>query len=201
MIKGICFDLDGVYFTKAGMSGFTAELTTLCSNEVAVKEAVLSGSEILAFKRGKLSEKAFWDSVNKKLGLSLSIDEYKSLLAKHYEIDSNVRNVLLKTVALGYTPLICSNNFPTRIEVLDRKFGFLADFPVRIFSYEVGFMKPAIEIFQALVNKSGYLAEEIVYADDKEESLSGARSLGIQTHLYTDFDQYVAFLNALGVTW
>ncbi len=96
-------------------------------------------------------------------------------------------------------PLICSNNYPTRVNALQKKFHFLDNFAAAVFSFEVDAMKPDIRIFQALIDKSGLKPEEIVYADDMEIALSGARALGINAALFTTFENYCQYLISLGV--
>ncbi len=116
-----------------------------------------------------------------------------------YEINDGVRDYVIKVRNAGYKTYICSNNFETRIRELDNKFDFLSLFDVHVFSYEVGYMKPAKEIFETLVKKSGVRPEEIVYSDDDETKMQGAKELGINTFLYTDFDSFVKHLEVLGV--
>ena len=41
--------------------------------------------------------------------------------------------------------------------------------------------------------------EEIVFADDNESRLVGAKELGINTFVYEDFDSFVKSLKELGV--
>lgn len=78
-------------------------------------------------------------------------------------------------------------------------FTFLDDFDTVVLSYEVGTDKPNKEIFQELVNKSDVEANEIFYSDDDETKMEGAKELGINTFLYTDFDAFVEHLEGLGV--
>ena len=101
-----------------------------------------------------------------------------------------MRNSCLKTC-------LCSNNFVTRIRELDTKFGFLKDFDVKVFSYEVGIMKPEKGIFEALISQSGVKPEEIVYADDDESKLQGAIDLGINAFVYEGFEKFKEKVNSL----
>jgi putative hydrolase of the HAD superfamily len=105
-----------------------------------------------------------------------------------------------KVRAAGYKTVICSNNFPARIDGLHKRFGFLDDFDVAVFSYEVGISKPAKEIFQTLIAKASVEAHEIVYSDDDESKMVGANELGINTFMYTDFDAFINYLEGVGVT-
>jgi hypothetical protein len=41
----------------------------------------------------------------------------------------------------------------------------------------------------------------MVYSDDKEDKLTGAKALGIQTFVFHSFDEFVNDLKNLGVEW
>ena len=99
----------------------------------------------------------------------------------------------------GYKTLICSNNFPARINGLQKRFGFLDDFDVVVLSYKVGACKPFEPIFQELVRQAGVPAESIVFADDDEKALGGAKQAGITAFLYENFEGFTADLKKLGV--
>lgn len=134
MIKAICFDLDGVYFASEGMQAFARELGRLCNNEENASQAVFSSDEMKSFKQGKLTEEVYWDYVNDFLGLTLSLDEYKRLLAEKYEVNSEVEALVKNVRVKGYKTCICSNNFKTRISVLQEKFRFLDNFDTVVLS-------------------------------------------------------------------
>jgi len=120
-------------------------------------------------------------------------------MADCYEVNQSVLDTVRKVRKLGLKTCICTNNFPTRINTLNHKFNFLSDFDVQVFSYQVGAVKPDLKIFQALIDQSGCLASEIFYADDKQVNVDSAQSLGINTHIYTDFDNFISHLNRLGI--
>jgi putative hydrolase of the HAD superfamily len=102
---------------------------------------------------------------------------------------------------MGIKTCICTNNFPTRINALNQKFNFLSDFDIHVFSYEIGAIKPDSKIFQTLIDRSGCLPQEIVFADDKQGNVDAALSLGINAFLYTDFENFVSELKNLGVNF
>jgi HAD superfamily hydrolase (TIGR01509 family) len=199
MIKVICFDLDGVYFTDKGKKGFHKSLVDITGDEDKVVQALYKSSEMLSFVTGKMTEADFWNYMRTYLGLALNDEEFCNLWTKDYEIDDEVRSVVIKLRKSGYLTAICSNNNPARIKALEAKFGFLSDFDIRIFSYEVGFVKPNKEIFEALIRESNVLASEIIYSDDNAERIKGAAELGINTFVYQNFPQFSAELRSFGV--
>jgi putative hydrolase of the HAD superfamily len=151
------------------------------------------------FKKGELSENQFWDLTRQEFNLKLSNQEIAQLLAASYSVNQNVVDTVKKVRNLGIKTCICTNNFPTRINALNQKFNFLTDFDVHVFSYEVGAVKPDLKIFQALINQSGRLPSEIIFADDKQTNIDSALSLGINAFQYTDFENFVIELNKSGV--
>jgi FMN phosphatase YigB (HAD superfamily) len=50
-----------------------------------------------------------------------------------------------------------------------------------------------------LIYRSGLKGEEIVFADDNQDNLAGARELGIQTFFYEGFEKFLADLKSTGV--
>ena len=200
MIKAICFDLDGVFFTFESFKNFMINLPKEVNDMDRVEYVLYKSPEILDFKSGKISEETFWNFVTKELGLKVNLEEITTIFKDSYEVNLEVLEYIKKVKEAGYITCVCSNNFPTRINALDKKWGISDLFDIKVFSYEVGIMKPAKEIFQALIDKANVLPHEIVYSDDNESKLQGAKELGINTFVFTDFDSFVEQLEKLGVT-
>ncbi len=199
MIKAICFDLDGVYFTHESFQNFKKELVNLG----AAKEKVdyyLHEDPMQEFKKGLIDEKSFWRKASKYWGINLSLDEVKQLLAKSYSRDEGVVNIVRKVRLAGYKTCIASNNFPTRINTLQEKFGFLDDFDVSVFSYDVGATKPDTKIYQTLIKRLNVKPNEVVISDDQSKNIKSAADLGINSFLFTNFNDFIKKLRSLGVT-
>jgi HAD superfamily hydrolase (TIGR01509 family) len=199
MIKAICFDLDGVYFTPEGKRGFEQSLKDLGVPHDKVSYALYTCQEMLSFVTGKMSEKDFWQFMRTYLGLSFTDEQFTAIWVKDYKVDAAVKNYISRLKAKDYRICVCSNNNPSRVQALDKIFHFLEDFDVAVFSYEVGDVKPSKEIFEELIKRSKVKSQQIVYSDDNPERLSGASELGINTFVYTDFIKFKQELEKLGV--
>jgi len=198
-IKVITFDLDGVYFPN-GKANFIAALGNLGVSEDEAKRVFLKSPQMnQEYKNGKMSDEQFWSWAKKEWNLDMDWQEIPKLMVDSYDIDENIVKVVKNVRDNGYKTAICTNNFPARIAGLQERFGFLDNFDIKVLSYEVGFSKPDKKIFEALVNKSGVIASEIVFADDNSDSLSGAKELRITTFLYEGFDNYLKQLKSVGV--
>lgn len=199
MIKAVTFDLDGVYFAPQSFKNFKTNLPKKVTDEEKVNWVLYKSPEMLSFKSGKMAENDYWDFVRRELGVELDNADIFQLLQDSYEVNSEVRTYVEKVKAAGLKTCICSNNFVTRIRELNNKYNFLTDFDVRVFSYEVGIIKPEKGIFEALINQARVQPEEIVYADDDETKLKGALELGIKAFVYEGFEKYIKQLESLGV--
>jgi len=198
MIKAICFDMDGVYFTKGSFLKFKA-IIGKNSTEEKTDFVLYKSEQILNFKKGLITENEFWDYVRQELNITLTNEEISKALSDSYTIDQDVAEVVRKIKSLGYKTCICSNNFETRIRELNKKFNFLKDFDTHIFSYKVGATKPDRKIFEELVKQSGVNPDEIIFSDDSPEKLQGARDLGINVFVYENFPQFLGVLKTYNI--
>lgn len=199
MIQAITFDLDGVYFPN-GKGNFIKALGDLGVSEDEAKRVFLKSDQMnQVYKIGKMTDVEFWTWAASEWKLQKTPQELTDLLISGYDVDDRVVNIVKTVRANGYKTLVCSSNFPARVNGLQQKFHFLDNFDTTVFSYEVGANKPSERIFQELINRAGVPAETIVFADDHAENLDGAKQLGITTFLYVDFDKFIDQLKELGI--
>ncbi len=199
MIKAITFDLDGVYFTSESFKSFKSKLPKKVTDPIAIDQVFHHSLENKQFRRGECSEDDFWAYVKLELGITLTNEEIFQFLADCYQVDPQVVEIVKKIRSLGYKTCICTNNYPTRIRVLNQKFNFLKNFDIHIFSYQVGVIKPDPKIFQALITATGYHPSEIAYSDDRVDNVTAAQKLGINSFTYQDFAGFINRLKTLGV--
>lgn len=186
----ICFDLDGLYFTEESFQKFKEKLAP--NIEKPKRDLILALSEEMkSFKIGNMSEEEYRNRAKWELGLSYSNEEIYKILRESYEVNEKVEQLAKTLKGKWYKIWVCSNNFPTRIRELNKKFNFLDNFDIHVFSYEVWILKPDPKIFQVLIDKSGIAANKIIYSDDKEEKIQGAKELWIQTFVFHSFDEFI----------
>ncbi|MBW4061965.1 HAD-IA family hydrolase [Candidatus Saccharibacteria bacterium] len=199
MIKAITFDLDGVYF-PSGKANFIKAVVSLGVAEDEVKRVFLKSFEMNErYKIGVMTDDEFWTWAAEQWQLDMAPKQLIELLGDSYEVDPKVVEVVRMARRSGYKTLVCSNNFPARVNELQRKFAFLDNFDAAVFSYEIGAVKPSEAIFQELVKRSGVMAEEIAFADDDAEKISGAVAIGMTAFVYDGFEPFIDHLNSLGV--
>lgn len=199
MIKGITFDLDGVYFPN-GKANFIKALGEWGVSQDEAKRVFLQSEQMnKIYKVGKMTDDEFWSWAAGEWKINKQPAEIIDLLIAGYDVDQRVVAVVRNVRKNGYKTLICTSNFPARINGLQKKFGFLNDFDVAVFSYEVGENKPSPKLFEELIKKSGHLAGEIAFADDYEANIVAAKSLGVNALHFENFDKFLEDLRKLGV--
>lgn len=199
MIKVITFDLDGVYFPN-GKANFISALGKLGVSEDEAKRVFLKSPQMnQEYKGGKMTDEQFWSWAVSEWNLKLIWQEAIKLMIDGYDVNEDVVAIVKGLREKGYKTAVCSNNFPARVNGLQEKIGFLDNFDVAVFSFEVGVNKPDRKIFEALVNKSKEEPASIVFADDNPDNLAGAKEVGITTFLYEGFDKYLEQLRGVGV--
>lgn len=204
VIKAICFDLDGMVFEKIHDKFVKNLALRLKKDEDYIRNILFveayNEGDYNSLRKGLIKfNKYFYWFKNKVNEENLTEDDYRNILHKDYRINKDIIKKIKKLKKLGYKTMICSNNYEFNISGLESKFDFLKYFDTKVFSYEVGFLKPDKRIFQELVKRSGVNPEEILYSDDCEEKLVGAKEIGIQTFVFRDFDQFMAELRNRGV--
>jgi len=131
------------------------------------------------YESGKVSTHEFFQSLRHHLGLSLSFEAFVPIWNEIFTENREVSEIILALKGKKRLGLI-SNTNPLHFEYALRTFPVLRAFDQSILSHEVGFKKPAVEIFQKAMDWASVPAEKIVLIDDMERHVTVARSLGIQ---------------------
>ncbi|HLD04642.1 MAG TPA: HAD-IA family hydrolase [Candidatus Nanoarchaeia archaeon] len=192
MIKGIIFDLDGVYF-KNGKKNFVENVSSkLGVDKTLVEQVFLKSEQMDQYKEGKLSGDEFWNYAIKQWKIQSTPKELLKMLQQGYETNALAIDLIRRVKSKGIKAIICSNNFKERIEMLDERFDFLKDFDDIILSYEYEMLKPSL--LKKVPEKTSLKPEEIVVIDDSNKNIEGAKQLGFQTILCEDLDKVEEYL-------
>ncbi len=134
-------------------------------------------------------------SKHRRMGMDLSEEQWAEVLSRcvpivrqYFEADEEAVSVMQKLHAKGIKMGIVSNTmFPAFAidDVLEHD-GLLEWFPVRIYSSDVGYMKPHPKIFEAALDQLGVRADRTVFVGDRiDKDVKGASRLGMTTVLIT----------------
>ena len=143
---------------------------------------------INGYEVGKVSSLDFFKSLKEHLQLTLSFEEFipiwNDIFWENLEVSEIIRSLKGKK-RLG----LLSNTNPLHFDYILLKFPVVQIFDKWILSHEVGFKKPALEIFQSGVEWACVEPEKILFIDDMKSHVEAAISLGMHGIHFTSATQ------------
>jgi len=96
----------------------------------------------------------------------------------------------------SYRTIIISNMSPETYQELVKEQPWLDSFDEAIISGLIKINKPDPRIYEAAIRKAGVEPSQILFLDDVERNIEGAKKMGIRAHLFSDTDALFAELEA-----
>jgi len=188
-ISAICFDLGKVLldFDKEAMLIRISEKSSLMPEEMA--SLLLKDEMGLAYEAGNVTSAQFFSHLKKRLKFKGASRELRSLYSEIFTPLSD--HIALAAMLAPHYPLaIISNTNEAHIIYAEARYSFFSLFPVRIYSHQIGTMKPNRAIYDAALAALGGIDPlEALFIDDLESNILGAAHLGWQTiHLRPGVD-------------
>ena len=134
---------------------------------------------INGYEMGKVSSLQFFESLKDSFHLSLSFETFVPIWNEIFIEDHGVSETIRLQKNRWRLGLL-SNTNTLHFDYVLSKFPILGVFDRWILSHEVGFKKPAIEIFQKAIEWAGTEPEKILFIDDQRKNVEVAISLGMQ---------------------
>lgn len=151
------------------------------------------------YETGLMTRQEFYEEVRQATGFKGDLGEFGQYFADiFWEIPPMIA-LHAELRRRGVPVYIFSNTNDLAIEHIRRNFPFFANFDGHIMSYEIGAMKPAAKIYEALEQMSGKRGAEILYLDDRQENVDAGAERGWQIILQTDATKSRAAVQALGL--
>lgn len=137
------------------------------------------------FEEGKISPLSFFEELDKRFDFKkLNFDGFVPIWGDIFSRNEGMLE-LLKVLKKKYKLHLVSNinqlhyefiaeHFPDEIKIFDKIF----------LSYEVGFCKPAREIYSRAMEENGFSPDQTVYIDDREDLVKAASAFGINSVIF-----------------
>lgn len=142
------------------------------------------------FEKGKISEDEFIALMLQWSENRINSEEFCKYWSNIFSLNEDVISLLPK-LKTNYKLYLLSNT-----NSIHKKYGyqhhdFLKEFDKLFLSHEVGFIKPEKEIYKIVENYSGFPSEELIFIDDIEEYVEGAKILGWDGIQFKGYDNLV----------
>lgn len=183
MIKGIIFDMVGPLLRED--PGYVFDDVVETAERM---RGLFTDDEefVLALGKNETTQKYPREEIAKKIAL-----KYRKIP----EIWSELLPRLKGAYGLG----VINNGTAITVPYFKKENNFGEFFSIFINSSEVGLEKPDRRVYLMALEQMKLKPEEAVFIDDTEENVLGARKIGMQGILFTDYQNLMIDLKSLGV--
>ncbi len=134
---------------------------------------------------GKLHADDFWEKANKELNLNIDLPgSFQNLMVQEFQPNPSIKKIL--TLAQQkYRIGILTNMYPGMFQQITQR-GIIprANYEVIVDSSKVGLAKPDPAIYEYAQQLIKVPPEEILFIDNSQRNLDGAKKVGWQTFWY-----------------
>ncbi len=152
----------------------------------------------LEYDLNNLSPGEYWKKVLHDCNLSKSAMEIEELIKidikSWLSFDENMLSFIKEIKDKVFKIAILSNMPSPILEKMEDCFTWLSMFETVIFSCRVRSVKPEPEIYRMCLSSLALKAEDCLFIDDSEKNIAGAQKVGLNTILYTSFDNFKELL-------
>ncbi|MDP2911642.1 MAG: HAD-IA family hydrolase [Candidatus Omnitrophota bacterium] len=151
-------------------------------NEEDIYQLFFDSGITKLYEEGKISSQDFFYRVKDSLELAMDYDAFLSAWNDIFfetPLNKKIQN-FLKKIKTKYKIAMISNINESHYEFLRQKMPIFAEFDKLILSYDVGFRKPAPEIYNAALESLGTPASKAFYIDDRADLIEAASRFGIK---------------------
>jgi len=182
--KAIIFDLGGV-LVRRDLQRILQPIARQTHKPIQqLTHAVEASMLVERFELGQLQPRRFHAQLSAELGLAWSYDEFVSVWNSILSENTDA-TWLLERLRTRYRLLVLSNTNILHDEYIRRTWPVFHYIHHWITSYQTGYRKPELQIYQLALREADIPPESTVYVDDIKECVMAARQLGLTAVHFT----------------
>jgi putative hydrolase of the HAD superfamily len=156
----------------------------------------------LLYDRGDLSPEAYWSALAKDAGTRLTGEQLIQLRQWDLEMWAHDNPAMVEWLrqihSSGVKTALLSNMPHDMVRYVRQEFDWLDQFDHLTFSAEVSLIKPDAAIYEHSLRGVGVAPSEVLFVDDKEPNIQGARAVGLRAIRFHSVEQLRSDLQELG---
>jgi glucose-1-phosphatase len=194
----ILFDLGGVLIELAGVD----RMLELCNHAFSTDELWarwLASEGVRQFETGRTGADVFGAAMLQEFGLSITAAQFLEEFTVWPKGVFPGSVELLEQLAASYQLACLSNTNALHWPRVCDEMGLARCFKHTFASHLVGMLKPDLEIFQHVVEQLGCPPDRILFLDDNQLNVAGARTTGMVARRVAGLAEVRAALAELGV--
>jgi len=178
----VVFDLGGVLVEFSGFTNLPALLGADFPPD-DVRRRWIASPAVCTFERGGLTGEEFAAAFAREWNLAIAPEDFLERFAG-WAMDFYPGARELVADVRERVPAACfSNSNPIHWDRNFRRFGIPQSFDRSFASFELGVVKPDAEAFELVATRLGCPPQRILFLDDTEVNVEGARRVGYESHL------------------
>lgn len=182
-IKFVYFDLGGVAFH---FHGGLKELAKKYSIQYQDLENVYKRYDGTVC-RGEISAQELWEIYKNELTFSdEKLKDFAEYWVSNFEPIKETQELMLSCVSKYKIGILTNIYKGVYSKILEMKILPDINWDAHTHSCDIGFVKPEIEIYQIATEKAKTNPEEILFIDDNNNFIEGAKKIGWQTFLFDE---------------
>ena len=198
-ITKVIFDIFGVVVSP-GFSTAASDLSFALDRPIKLIEPIYEAWEV-PFDLGEISQKEFWDSVQKELNTKIDWRHLNNIVIDSYRMNPDALNLLNYCKKLTDVYFL-SNTRREWYEELDKRFLLSKLVNETFLSYRIKAIKPQQKCFEFVIKNIGVKPENILFIDDRESNVNQANKMGINSLVYVDPEEIRHLINnKYHLTW
>ncbi len=150
---------------------------------------------------GQITPQAFVEALCREIGLRITYSEFCEVWNSIFLPQTLLPDEMIAALAGRFRLVLLSNTNRIHFEGIRAKYPILRHFHSFILSYEVGIMKPDVEIYRRAAEAAGLPPAECLFVDDLAENIAGARNAGMRAIHFLSREQLERDLETLGIFW
>lgn len=136
-----------------------------------------------AFERGKIGESAFVAALGKQVGKDIEVESFRPLWNSIIQRPVEGVPELIEMLAKKLPLYVLTNSTAPHMDYVAERFPWLKHFKKVFTSFELGCRKPEREIYSRVAEEIGLPPPELLFIDDREDNVEGAREVGYHAEL------------------
>ena len=182
VLKAVIFDLNGVFIQSPKLSDrFQADFG------VPASDFLPKLSEIMDEVRRPRAKNAFsyWEPALKEWKVEMNEQEFWKYWFDAESPSEEMIQLAKELKEKGMKVITLSNNFKERAEYYGHYPWMSEVVDKAYFSWQTGLVKPDVEAWNLVLKDFSLHPNECIYFDDQEKNLSAAKSIGIQSFMFS----------------